>query len=111
MYMTFVYHVRYEWVDVGMLDYDPATKLYRVKRVYVPDHVLERNTAVATQRTEDGETEVWLVYVGRKVWIRTIHEWNCTKCGSMLRTTIHGLPAHSVHRADRRAQSVDSGNP
>ena len=58
--MIFVYRVRYEWVDVGMLDYDPATKLYRVKRVYVPDHILERNTAVATQNTEDEETEVWV---------------------------------------------------
>ena len=29
----------------------------------------------------------------------------------MLRATIHGLSAHSVERADRRAQSVDSGNP
>ena len=29
----------------------------------------------------------------------------------MLRATIHGLSAHSVDRADRRAQSVDSGNP
>ena len=27
---------RYEWVDVGMLDYDPDSKLYHVKRVYVP---------------------------------------------------------------------------
>ena len=29
----------------------------------------------------------------------------------MLRATIQGLSAHSVDRADRRAQSVDSGNP
>ena len=51
------------------------------------------------------------IYVGRKAWIRTIHGWNCAKRGSMLRATIHGLSAHSVNRADRRAQSVDSGNP
>ena len=51
------------------------------------------------------------IYVGLKAWIRTIHGWNCAKRGSMLRATIHGLSAHSVDRADRRAQSVDSGNP
>lgn len=27
---------RYEWVDVGMLDYDPKTKSYLVKRVHAP---------------------------------------------------------------------------
>ena len=40
------YYDRYEWVDVGMLDYDPTTKLYHVKRVCVPNHILERNAAV-----------------------------------------------------------------
>ena len=33
-----------------MLDYDPTTKLYRVKRVYVPDHILERNIARKQER-------------------------------------------------------------
>ena len=51
------------------------------------------------------------ISVGLKAWILTIHGWNCAKRGSMLRATIHGLSAHSVDRADRRAQSVDSGNP
>ena len=37
-----------------MLDYDPATKLYLVKRVYVPDHVLERNTAAAASQGGEG---------------------------------------------------------
>ena len=55
--------------------------------------------------------EYLLIYVGLKAWIRTIHGWNCAKRGSMLRATIYGLSAHSVERADRRAQSVDSGNP
>lgn len=32
---------RYEWVDVGMLDYDPATKLYLVKRVSIPEELLD----------------------------------------------------------------------
>ena len=26
-----------------MLDFDPSTKLYLVKRVFVPEHILERN--------------------------------------------------------------------
>ena len=47
-----VYACRYEWVDVGMLDYDPDTKLYRVKRVYVPNHILERNSAREREREE-----------------------------------------------------------
>ena len=51
------------------------------------------------------------VYVGLKVWIRTIHGWNCAKRGSRHRATIHGLSDHSEERADGRAQSVDSGNP
>ena len=33
---------QYEWVDVGMLGYDPQTKLYLVKRVFVPDHVVQK---------------------------------------------------------------------
>ena len=32
------------------------------------------------------------------------------KRGPVLCATIHGLSAHSLDRADRRAQSVDSGN-
>ena len=34
---------RYEWVDVGMMDYKSDTKMFLVKRVYVPNHVLEAN--------------------------------------------------------------------
>ena len=49
---------RYEWVDVGMLDYDPATKLYQVKRVCVPDHILERNIARKKEREEREREEV-----------------------------------------------------
>lgn len=33
--------IRYEWVDVGMLDYDPSKKLYMVKRVNIPNHILQ----------------------------------------------------------------------
>ena len=42
---------RYEWVDVGMLEYDPTGKLYLVKRVHVPSHILEE----AASREKDGE--------------------------------------------------------
>ena len=34
---------QYEWVDVGMFDYNPQTKLYLVKRVFVPDHVTQKD--------------------------------------------------------------------
>ena len=34
---------RYEWVDVGMLEYNPDTKQYLVKRAFVPSHILEKN--------------------------------------------------------------------
>ncbi len=33
--------LRYEWVDVGMLDYNPANKLYYIKRVHVPNYILQ----------------------------------------------------------------------
>ena len=42
---------RYEWVDVGMLEYDPTSKLYLVKRVHVPSHILEE----VASREKDGE--------------------------------------------------------
>ena len=38
-----MYMYRYTWVDVGMLDYKPDSKLFLVKRVNVPNHVLEAN--------------------------------------------------------------------
>ena len=41
---------RYEWVDVGMLDYNPDKKLYLVKRVFVPSKVLQQQDS----RTGDG---------------------------------------------------------
>ncbi len=37
--------LRYEWVDVGVLDYNPANKLYYVKRVHVPNHILQAKSA------------------------------------------------------------------
>ena len=37
---------RYEWVDVGVLDYDPPTKLYHIKRVFVPNRLLAKNTVL-----------------------------------------------------------------
>ena len=40
-----------------MLDYDPDTKLYRVKRVYVPNHVLERNRLREQERQEQERQE------------------------------------------------------
>ena len=42
---------RYEWVDVGMLEYNPASKLYLVKRVHVPSHIAEE--AASRQRDAD----------------------------------------------------------
>ena len=39
---------QYEWVDVGMFDYDPQTKLYLVKRVFVPDHVVRKSKSVSS---------------------------------------------------------------
>ena len=51
------------------------------------------------------------VYVGSKAWIQTIHRCNCTKCGSVLYATIHGLSTHSADHANQRVQSMDSGNP
>lgn len=33
----------YEWVDVGMLDYNAQTKLYLVKRKFVPEHIANKN--------------------------------------------------------------------
>ena len=57
MYCTYIH--RYEWVDVGMLDYDCDRKLYLVKRVYVPDHLLERNASRDREREgkDEGERE------------------------------------------------------
>ena len=48
---------RYEWVDVGMIDYDSATKLYKVKRVHVPNHVLKRNKEREEEEEEEEEAE------------------------------------------------------
>ena len=39
-----------------MLNYDPTTKLYHVKRVYVPDHILERNASIK-ERERGGKEE------------------------------------------------------
>ena len=42
---------QYEWVDVGMFDYDPQTKLYLVKRVFVPDHVGRKSKSASSSST------------------------------------------------------------
>ena len=38
-----IVNYRYEWVSVGMLDYNSDTKLFLVKRVHIPNHVMEAN--------------------------------------------------------------------
>ena len=43
---------RYEWVNVGMLDYNPDTKLFLVKRVNIPNHVLEANAKKLLQKPQ-----------------------------------------------------------
>lgn len=40
--------LQYEWVDVGMFEYDPQTKLYLVKRVFVPDNVAQKDGACSS---------------------------------------------------------------
>lgn len=50
---------QYEWVDVGMLDYDQNKKLYYVKRVFVPNKVLDRrpsSISVDHNSTSGGES-------------------------------------------------------
>lgn len=39
----------YEWVDVGMLEYNPQTKLYLVKRVFVPEHIADKNKRAGSE--------------------------------------------------------------
>jgi hypothetical protein len=43
---------RYEWVNVGMLDYNPDTKLFLVKRVNIPNHILEANAKKLLQKSQ-----------------------------------------------------------
>ena len=43
---------RYEWVNVGMLDYNSDTKLFLVKRVNIPNHVLEANAKKLLQKPQ-----------------------------------------------------------
>ena len=47
------------------------------------------------------------LYVGCKAWICAIHGLLCTKRGSALCTTIHGLSAQSADCAIHCAQSTD----
>ena len=51
------------------------------------------------------------VYVRRKAWIWTIHGLCCAKLVSALCAMIHGLPAQSVDRVNRRVQSMDLAKP
>ena len=50
-------------------------------------------------------------YVVCKPWIWTIHGLLCSKHGSALERTIHGLLAQFVDRAKQNVQSMDSDNP
>ena len=43
---------RYEWVDIGMLDYNPDTKLFLVKRVNIPNHILEANAKKLLRKSQ-----------------------------------------------------------
>lgn len=50
---------QYEWVDVGMLDYDHEMKLYHVKRVFVPNKVLggrSSTLSIHCSETSGGES-------------------------------------------------------
>ena len=51
-------YCRYEWVDVGMLEYNPTSKLYLVKRVHVPSHILEEAASREKDKEEKGACEV-----------------------------------------------------
>ena len=53
----YMYTCRYEWIDVGMLDYDPDTKLYLVKRVNIPNFVLEANARRNEQLSQKAQIE------------------------------------------------------
>ena len=37
-------------MNVGMMDYNPQTKMFLVKRVYVPNHILEANAKKAEKQ-------------------------------------------------------------
>lgn len=39
----------YEWVDVGMLKYNPQTKLYLVKRAFVPEHIADKTKRAGSE--------------------------------------------------------------
>ena len=46
-----------------MLDYDSDMKLYQVKRVYVPNHVLERNRLREQEKGEGKDKDKGKVHV------------------------------------------------
>ena len=50
---------RYEWVDVGMLDYDSKTNLYLVKRVFIPKSRMLSTAAAANSEgsSEDSDSD------------------------------------------------------
>lgn len=51
-------HVRrYEWVDVGMLDYDPSTKLYLVKRVTIVRDLQDCERETLSRQSQRSRTE------------------------------------------------------
>ena len=49
----------YEWVDVGMLEYDQDKKLYLVKRVFVPNKIIDQKSNETLNRgdTSNGESD------------------------------------------------------
>ena len=49
---TYVSMQRYEWVNVDMLDYNSGNKLFLVKRVNIPNHVLEASAKKLLQKAQ-----------------------------------------------------------
>lgn len=65
---------RYEWVDIGMLDYDPSTKLYLVKRVNIVTELqaCERET-ISRQSQRSDKTAKRKPQSGYRAELEEIH--------------------------------------
>lgn len=48
---------RYEWTDIGMLDYDPSTKLYLVKRVRISTDLQECEQEALSRQSQRSRAE------------------------------------------------------
>ena len=50
-----MYH-RYDWVDIGVLDYDPATKRYLVKRVRITEELQECERETLSRQSQRSQS-------------------------------------------------------